>query len=486
MAVLLGCVLFMAGALSCLFLIFVIGPLAVERIVLREFRDLNFPIHTLNSSSLKTLLESVEPISRLFLTEKSLAHMTEKIRDQHKVRVQAAVNGINSDSEMVAYLSEAGLLGELGISREQAAGMLTSTDWASHVLKPRSNHVQFFPGQAPQHPVRLPAEFENIGAVIVSFPIFFPKAWKAHASLIREISSVAKAFVIVRNEFWQRAVQLYLQARNANLDAVFFLHVPTDDVWTRDYGPTAVYSGKDENPVLIWNPYYVANQAYYKFDADVSANLAQSLGLPVYRLPLIVEGGNIITEGKGAIMMFDSVLSMNPELTMEGLEKILAEYLGCEQLLLLPSLKGEITGHVDMVVKFLDENTLMVASAHRRHRWHEGLEQTARRLAAANSINGKAYTIVRMPLPRRPASTHCFWSYVNSLILNRRVIVPVFGMAEDEEALQIYRSAMPGHEVAGVDFSSYPVGSIHCQSKEIPARTLLLSERGPASEDRRL
>ena len=39
----------------------------------------------------------------------------------------------------------------------------------------------------------------------------------------------------------------------------------------------------------------------------------------------------------------------------------------------------------------------------------------------------------------------------------------------DEEALEIYRQAMPGYEVVGVYFGDHPVGSVHCTSKEIPA-----------------
>jgi len=472
MAVLFWSALFMAGAAFCLFLIFAVGPWIAEKIVRREFQDLNFPTHTLSPRSLKTFLESVEPVSRLFLTEKALARMTSKIRDQHKVRVQAAVDGINSDDQALAYLSEAGLLSEFKLSREQASEMLASIDCASHIFNPRSDHAQFFPGRAPQAPVRLPAEFEKTGAVITSFPVFFPKAWKAHADLVREIGSEAKAFVIVRNGFWQKAVALYLQASNVNLDAVSFLHFSTDDVWTRDYGPATVFSGKDENPVLIWNPYYIADQAYYKFDADASANLAKAFGLPIYRLPLIVEGGNIITDGKGTILMFDSVLAMNPELTLEGLEKILAEYFGCQRLLLLPSLKGEITGHIDMAVKFVDEDTLMVAGAAPGYKHCDTFERIAAALAQEKSAAGKPYRIVRMPMPRTSNRSRNFWSYVNSLTLNQKVIVPVFNVPEDAQALQIYRAAMPGHKIAGVDFSCFPLGSVHCQTKEIPERAL--------------
>jgi len=62
-----------------------------------------------------------------------------------------------------------------------------------------------------------------------------------------------------------------------------------------------------------------------------------------------------------------------------------------------------------------------------------------------------------------------YWTYVNSLILNHKVIVPTFGVEQDEKALELYRQIMPGYEVVGVNFSDFPLGSVHCNTKEIPA-----------------
>ncbi|WP_353087716.1 agmatine deiminase family protein, partial [Flavobacterium sp.] len=60
-----------------------------------------------------------------------------------------------------------------------------------------------------------------------------------------------------------------------------------------------------------------------------------------------------------------------------------------------------------------------------------------------------------------------FWSYINSLTLNGSVIITVFGVSEDIVALDAYRQAMPNYKIIGINFSKYPVGSVHCQTKEM-------------------
>ncbi len=70
-------------------------------------------------------------------------------------------------------------------------------------------------------------------------------------------------------------------------------------------------------------------------------------------------------------------------------------------------------------------------------------------------------------MPKTDNESVNFWSYINSLTLNGSVIVPIFGVSEDIAALDAYRNAMPNYKIIGIDFSKYPVGSVHCQTKEM-------------------
>ncbi|HPS66168.1 MAG TPA: agmatine deiminase family protein, partial [Ignavibacteria bacterium] len=62
-----------------------------------------------------------------------------------------------------------------------------------------------------------------------------------------------------------------------------------------------------------------------------------------------------------------------------------------------------------------------------------------------------------------------YFTYTNSLIVNKTVIVPIYGLSQDTTALRIYREAMPGYKVYGILCNSIipSLGAIHCITKEI-------------------
>jgi len=209
-------------------------------------------------------------------------------------------------------------------------------------------------------------------------------------------------------------------------------------------------------------------QSYTKLDAEISQALAQILNVPAYRLPLVVEGGNLMSDGQGTMILLESILEKNPDVGQVKLKRILEQYYGCERLIGFPPLPGELTGHVDMVVKFANIDTVLVASADQRHPWHDRFDDMANKLGNTASANGGKYQVVCLPIPRLPRENTDAGSYINSLILNHKVIVPIFGVPEDETAMRIYQDTFEGHEVVGINFSRYPLGSVHCQSKELP------------------
>ncbi len=65
---------------------------------------------------------------------------------------------------------------------------------------------------------------------------------------------------------------------------------------------------------------------------------------------------------------------------------------------------------------------------------------------------------------------YAIWrSYTNSLTVNGRVLVPVFRARQDEQALAVYKSAMPDYEIVPIDCSQAANGggAVHCLTKEV-------------------
>ena len=87
-------------------------------------------------------------------------------------------------------------------------------------------------------------------------------------------------------------------------------------------------------------------------------------------------------------------------------------------------------------------------------------------LAQQSSPWGVPYEVVRVFCP---TGTY----YTNSLILNDKVLVPLFGNAQDSIALQTYQDAMPGYEVLGFTGSWVSTDALHCRTHGVADLGLL-------------
>lgn len=435
-----------------------------------EYSDyLPLPYHLFTPSSIRTMIGEALPELYPLLDDKMMERVYRQGMLKNKIQVEFAKTPPSSDNKIIEYMDKTGLLAELKTTPAGALKKIQSIDLLRHALKAKSPYAEYYPSSTPDGEVVLPAEFTPIKAVLLQWPIYYNYNWILHAQLTEAITTGnAEAHIVIPNEYWQKGVELYLSMNNISLKRIRFIHAPIDNVWVRDCGPTAVYQKKTGKMCLIANPYLPNGEPYHKRDQEIPVEIGRYYGNPVYRLPFVIEGGNIISDGKGTSIMFDSVLKRNPDMTVETIKSILKSYFGINRLIMLECLTGEITGHVDMVVRFINTDTVMVAKSEPGYKWHKDFETIASKLSKEHSSNDKMYTVIRVPIADNDNDSVNFWSYINSLIVNDVVIVPIFGVPQDSIALDIYRKAMPNYKIISIKMSNYQVGSVHCQTKEIP------------------
>ncbi len=449
-----------------------IEQVIVERETSKYLKSGHLPIayHVYSLEDVRRFVEAVLPLG-ISVSERSAEKMLKVVRETYAAPYKAALTPPASDEVIATYLEKTGLLTEMNLGREAALEALRSIDPSIHHLVPAMDYCQYypsFPESTALAQLRLPAEFEPQGAVVLAWPIYYPFRWDEHTQFTTAIASVAEAHILVPDVYWQKAVELYLRAKNVSTDHIRFIHARVEDVWTRDYMPATVLD-RNQRPYLIANPYIQSGPPFNKGEQEAPMELGKSYGVPLIRLPVVIEGGNIISDGQGTIMLFDSVFKMNQDITPEKLKAVFARYFGARRVILFPALKGEFTGHIDMVVKFVDCDRLMVASSDPSYKWHGDFEAIAKRLSETPSSNGRPYEVIRVPMAISNNASPDFWSYVNSLTVNGKVIIPMYGVSRDQAAIALYKRAMPNYEVIGIDFRDFPLGSVHCQSKEIPA-----------------
>ncbi len=239
---------------------------------------------------------------------------------------------------------------------------------------------------ASTQPVRLPAQWEPLEAVIVSFPVLYPPLWMTHLAMIEAISPVARVDVLIPAPEWARAIWLWLLARDrAALANVRLLHLPTDDIWVRDYGPLVGLDADGQQVAVsaIYDPLPTYPQAR---DNALPDRWAAHQGMPVRPLDLHTEGGNFWSDGAGTLIMSDELSRRHTDLSRDEILYRLHAVFEFDRLITTSPLWREETGHIDLLVKLADAQTALIAAP--------TLFNGDRLRAAADTLRSAGYRVV--------------------------------------------------------------------------------------------
>ena len=299
--------------------------------------------------------------------------------------------------------------------------------------------------------------------------------------MIRELALHEQVNLLVNDFHAENEVATRLKATGTALQNVSFVHIPTVDVWMRDYGPTFVTRIAKEKSLAcndwVFNGWGGKYRAYEQDDAVAQAIAAQ-LNVPVFAHPVVLEGGSIEVNGGGICLTTTQCLlnkNRNPHMSPGEIERFLKETLGVNQVIWLgDGIAGDDTdGHIDDIARFVKRAAIMcVRAASARDENYAAMEDNYERLVAARDLNGAKFEVIALPSPaplayegaRLPAS------YANFYIANESVLVPVFGDCADDRALGILQDVFPGRRVVALQCADVVagLGAIHCVTQQEP------------------
>ncbi len=354
---------------------------------------------------------------------------------------------------------------------------------------------------------RMPAEWEPHAATWIAWPHckadwpgkFGPIPW-AYTEIVRILSASEPVGILVNDGQSRRRAAELLGRAGVALDRVTFLKCPTDRVWMRDTGPMFVVNDHPgEGPgigLVDWKFNAWAKYDDHRKDDRVPKRLARHLGLTRWRptadtggeapARVVLEGGAIDVNGLGTVLtteecLLSDVQARNPGLGREGLERLLAEYLGARHVIWLGrGIDGDDThGHVDDLARFVGPRTVVIATVDDPADPNdEPLRENRARLQSARDQEGAPLEVVSLPMPRpiRFEGQRLPASYANFFIANRVVLVPTFNDPADRKALAILADLFPGREVVGVHAVDlvWGLGTLHCLTREQPLGPLPL------------
>src|SRR5258706_3771664 len=337
---------------------------------------------------------------------------------------------------------------------------------------------------------RMPAEWAPHEATWLSWP-HSRDTWPDQletvrdtwARMVQKIAQGEKVRLLVNDEKAKDEAAGRIARAGARMENVSLVAIPTVDVWMRDYGPTFVTRDHPESPVAfndwIFNGWGNKYESYTE-DDGVAKALAGLLGVPVFAHDVVLEGGSIEVNGRGACLTTEQCLlnpNRNPHLGRGEIETLLKESLGADHIIWLgEGIVGDDTdGHIDDIARFVDARTIVCAvEDDPKDENYKALRENYERLQGAKAEGGQSLTVVPLPMPgpvvhkgvRLPAS------YATFYIANEAVLVPTYDHPNDRRALGILGELFPGRAVSGLPSAHVVIGlgAIHCVTQQQPLR----------------
>ncbi len=193
------------------------------------------------------------------------------------------------------------------------------------------------------------------------------------------------------------------------------------DIWARDYMPVKTKSGQYIS--FRYEPSYLADDPQLR--TDFKADIAPHFALPVTYSDINLDGGNVVfSPSRAKAVITDRVFPENPEYDKNTLVSVLEKLLEAE-IVIIPSLKSDMTGHADGVVRFVNESTVIGNASP----YKSGYEQKVK-----TALKKGGLSVIDFPYFDSEGIS-AVGSYLNFLETEKRIFLPVFGDAQDETAV---------------------------------------------------
>ncbi|MCB9185045.1 MAG: agmatine deiminase family protein [Flavobacteriales bacterium] len=337
----------------------------------------------------------------------------------------------------------------------------------------------------PPFAVRTMAEWEEVQTLVIT--------WTSYTGILKQIVRAAvdecEVMIACSNPSTVESFLLNSQYGGPidNLDNVTYLTTSFNSVWQRDYGAECIYMNEVDSLFLLdW----IYNRPRPADDAMADA-IAAAKGINLYSTTtapydLVHTGGNFMADGFGTAFSSNLVLDENgPSGSFNttvrdaaGVDDMMQQFMGIAQgrYIKMETLPYDGIHHIDMHMKLLDEETLLIGQFPAGTSDGPQLEQNVEYVTSTyNSVFGTPYRVVRIPMPSSTGGAYppsaSYRTFANNLFLNKTVLVPTYREQYDTTAMRILHESLPGYRIVGIDCDNSDQniisasGAIHCITK---------------------
>jgi agmatine deiminase len=340
---------------------------------------------------------------------------------------------------------------------------------------------------------RMPAEWEPHEATWIAWP-HNEEDWPGkfapipcvYAEIVRHLHQSERVHVLVNDADAESEVVAILTKAHVDLSQVRFFQIPTNRVWSRDYGPIFLVSPAGAVGMTDWHFNAWAKYDNWQRDNALPETLQPQLQMPIWQpvchgRRVVLEGGGIDVNGQGLLLtteecLLSDVQQRNPGMSKADYEQVFKDNLGVREVLWLNrGIAGDDThGHIDDLARFVGPRTVVAAvEDDPAAENYPILQENLRRLQDMTDLDGRPLEVVPLPMPSAlffdkqllPAS------YANFYIANNCVLVPTFNDPKDRIALNTLAELFPTRRVVGIHAVDLVLGlgTLHCLTQQQPA-----------------
>ncbi|MCC9168647.1 agmatine deiminase family protein [Pontibacter harenae] len=231
----------------------------------------------------------------------------------------------------------------------------------------------------------------------------------------------------------------------------------TKDIWCRDYMP--IQTSKEELVQFRYEPSYLKDDLHLQSDPRM---ICEENNLSPRFSEINFDGGNVVNWADKAIVT-DRVFEENPTYTSRTkLTSDIEELLGAE-VIVIPQIKSDMTGHADGLVRFVDRSTILGNDRNQEYKyWSSGI---------AKVLKEYGLDYIDIPFFEHKDKDHkenAIGCYVNFLEVGNLMIIPVFEVKgnRDDYVIDLFKQIYPDRVIETINYNEVGLhgGLLNCST----------------------
>lgn len=231
----------------------------------------------------------------------------------------------------------------------------------------------------------------------------------------------------------------------------------TKDIWCRDFMPIQV--DRDKFVQFRYEPSYLTEDLEHQSDTRI---VCKDNNINPKFTKINLDGGNLVNWTDRAIVT-DRIFQENPEYSDKSKLITEIEKLLEVELIVIPQINSDITGHADGMVRFVDKSTLIGNSLNDEFvYWRKGMTKILR----DHNIEYIDIPFFEHKDKKNPETA--LGIYVNFLEIGQLILLPIFEIKgnHDNEVIDLFNKIYPDRKIVPININEIGVfgGLLNCIS----------------------